>query len=212
MLYSAEARWFFNTGLPAEVGDWFLEGRTIEPESRTDRYLIFPGCDCLGVKLRESDDANTGAFEVKALIGAPEITRFSPRATARTDAWVKWTCSTEAFPDWVEAILASESSWVTIQKHRSSRRFSLDGNGCAEVPKDSEPKEGCDVEIVTLQVDGDPWWTFGFESFGPRETVRPSLHAVATRWFERDGPCTFGVVQSLSYATWVAGFVGSAAR
>lgn len=208
MLYSAESRWFFNDGLPAAVDDWFLEGHAIEPESRTDRYLVFPGCDCVGVKLRQADDAGGGKFEVKALVGAPEISRFSPRATARTDAWVKWTCPTESFPDWVEAILASESSWLTIQKRRSSRRFSLDGNACAEVANDLQPKEGCDVELVVLQVDGDLWWTLGFESFGPREAVRSNLRTIATRWFERDAPCTFGAIQSLSYAAWVAGFVG----
>ncbi len=168
---------------------------------------MFPGCDCLGVKIRDADHPKGGKFEVKALVSAPQVTRFSPSTTARSDAWVKWTCPTELFPGWVEAVTASEPSWLKVKKRRSLRKFSLDGH-YAEVRTDLQPEEGCNVELVTLQVDGDLWWTFGFESFGPREAVRSHLFTVATRWFERDAPCAFGVVQSLSYATWVAGFAG----
>lgn len=208
MRYSAESRWFFNDALPAGVDDWFQEGRPVEPESRIDRYLVFPGCDCVGVKVRDADHSNGGKFEIKALIGSPQVTRFSSKVTARTDAWVKWTSPAESSLSWVEAIIASEPSWLIIEKRRSLRKFSLDGNIYAEVTIDTQPEEGCNVELVTLQVDGDPWWTFGFESFGPREAVRSHLLTGATRWFERDAPCTFGVIQSLSYPTWVAGFVG----
>lgn len=208
MLYSAESRWFFNDPLPAEIDDWFKEGRTVEPESRTDRYLVFPGCDCVGVKVRDADHSKAGEFEIKALISPPQVTRFSPNATARTDAWVKWTSPAELCPSWMEAILASEPSWLTVKKRRSLRKFSSHGKTYVEVPRAMQPEEGCNVELVTLQVNGDAWWTFGFESFGPREAVRSHLLTGATRWFERGAPCTFGVIQSLSYPTWVAGFVG----
>ncbi|MGH3923969.1 MAG: hypothetical protein ACRDTT_14060, partial [Pseudonocardiaceae bacterium] len=94
---------------------------------------------------------------------------------------------------WVEAIASSEPSWLTVKKRRSLRKFSSDGTTYVEVPRAVQPEEGCNVELVTLQVNGDAWWTFGFESFGPREAVRSHLLAGATRWFERDAPCAFGV-------------------
>ncbi|MGH8929935.1 MAG: hypothetical protein ACRDZO_04690 [Egibacteraceae bacterium] len=205
MLYSAEARWFFKGAIPKAVDDWFLDGNRVEPEVRVDRYLVFPGCDSVGVKLRDADGSQGGEFEIKALVGASQVTRFTRDVTARTDAWVKWTCPAQAFLQGPRAMRSAESSWVTVTKQRSLRRFSLDGDVCVEVEADQHPDGGCDAELTALEVNRTPWWTFGFESSGPREAVRSHLLAVASRWLDRGSPCDLGVIQSASYPTWVAG-------
>ncbi len=207
MLHSAEARWFFRGTIPTAVDDWFLGGHRIEPESRIDRYLVFPGCDSVGVKLRDTDGSRGGELEIKALIGAPQVTRLTRDVTARTDAWVKWTCPTQAFLEGPGSMRSAGSSWVTVTKLRSLRKFALDGDGFVEVGADQPPDEGCDAELTALDVNRTPWWTFGFEASGPREAVRSHLLTVASRWLEREPPCDLGVIQSASYPTWVAGFV-----
>jgi hypothetical protein len=187
--HSAEARWFFTGTIPDPVEDWFLDGNASEPESRVDRYLVFPGCESVGVKLRDADDRGGGDFEIKVWVGAPQVTRFTPEVTARTDAWVKWSSPTPAPPRWVEP------SFVTVAKERRQRTFSLDGG------------TGANAEVVTLEVDGRSWWTLGLESFGPREAVRPALLTVATHWFVHQPPCELGVIRSMSYPTWLAGLI-----
>lgn len=158
MLYSAEARWFFKGAIPRAVDDWFLDGRCV------------------------ADGSRGGELEIKALVGAPQVTRLTRDVSARTDA-----------------------SWVTVTKQRSLGSFSLDDDACAEVGADQHPDKGCDAELTALEVNRTPWWTFGFKSSGPPEAVRSHLLAVASRWLARASPCDLGVIHSASYPTWLAG-------
>ena len=51
-----EPRWFFDGDVPEDVRQWFdgaLPGPSVEPARRSDFYLIVPGRDDLGLKLRE---------------------------------------------------------------------------------------------------------------------------------------------------------------
>ena len=78
MLYSAELRWFFEGDVPMAMDAWFREGASVEAEVRRDRYLVFPGCDSVGVKIRDVSERKGGRFEVKASIGTPEVVWLTP--------------------------------------------------------------------------------------------------------------------------------------
>jgi hypothetical protein len=41
------------------------------------------------------------------------------------------------------------------------------------------PAIGCDVELTRVTIVRETWWTFGFESFGPLDTVENSLRMAA---------------------------------
>jgi hypothetical protein len=74
MLNSAEVRWFFPHKISADIKRWFLgpEYGGANPGPRADAYLVFPGCECLGVKQRGQEGGLKPKFEVKALRGAAE--------------------------------------------------------------------------------------------------------------------------------------------
>jgi hypothetical protein len=208
MLHTSEARWFFKGELPDRIVDWFgpADGDD-EAETRTDRYLVFPGCDSVGVKLRDADDQSQSAFEVKALLRGPYVARLGRRVSARVDEWVKWSAPLDRFPEWAEAILSSEPTWVTVDKRRRSRAFSVDGGTPTEVDATDAPDRGCTFDLVTLAARGEPWWTVGLESFGSAEEVGPTLLSVGGLVFAEPAPHEFEIVQSLSYATWAAALV-----
>ena len=62
MNYSTEIRWLFQNDSFEMAAGWFKNYSEISPKAekmRTDYYLLFPGCDNVGVKLREEK------FEIK---------------------------------------------------------------------------------------------------------------------------------------------------
>ncbi len=203
MQHSSEARWFFKGELPDRLVAWF--GPSTEPEARSDRYLVFPGCDSVGVKIRDANDPSRSQFEVKAQIRGPRVVRLGPRATARVDEWVKWSAPLDRFPQWADSILASEPTWITVDKQRRRRLFSVDRGEPTEVAFDDQPTEGCTVDLVTLLAAGhERWWTVGLESLGSAESCAPNLLCVGRFVFSESAPQELEIVQSLSYATWAA--------
>jgi hypothetical protein len=205
MLHTSEARWFFKGELPDRVVAWFGSDPSKEAEARSDCYLVFPGCDSVGVKLRDANDPSQSHFEVKARMRGPHVARLGPRVTARVDEWVKWSAPLDRFSQWADSILTSEPTWITVDKQRSQRLFSVDGAEPTEVALEDEPKEGCTVDLVTLLAAGnEPWWTVGLESFGSAESCAPNLLQVGRFVFSESVPQEFEIVQSLSYATWAA--------
>ena len=66
MVASTEVRWFFPGEPSAETWAWVRSGDLGALQSpRTDEYLVLPGRETTGIKLRE------GLFEVKATASAP---------------------------------------------------------------------------------------------------------------------------------------------
>jgi hypothetical protein len=215
MLNSAEVRWFFEGDIEAAVDAWFRAEPIAElrAENRRDDYLVFPGSESVGVKLRDRDGPQAGKFEVKASIGAAETVTLAAEVHGRADSWSKWSFATVDWERWVSAISTgadAEPTWVGTDKRRMLRKFSLDTGTALEVDpaEESRPVNGCSVEIVRLQVGAATWWTFGFESFGSRFDVRSNLRAVASHWFETRGvlDARFRVTHSVAYPTWAGTF------
>jgi hypothetical protein len=59
---TAKIRWFWLERNVESIQSWFVgEGPMADSEIRTDIYLVLPGCETTGVKLRDNN------FEIKAL-------------------------------------------------------------------------------------------------------------------------------------------------
>ncbi|HEX9005077.1 MAG TPA: hypothetical protein VGB07_34525 [Blastocatellia bacterium] len=207
MQHSAEIRWFVAGALTPEVHDWFCQGQTLEPEERTDRYLVFPGCESVGVKIRDGGATGKDPFEIKALKGASETIQLPNSVSGRTDCWVKWSNSHPANQAWLEALRAEPAGWLAVAKKRWVRKFALNQNVIEEVPNQQRPAEGCNVELTALEADGQAWWSFAFEAFGEPDGVRGNLRSIAIRFLSSQAPLTrFTVANSGSYAVWLANF------
>ena len=114
MLETAEIRWFFKDAAPAAVRDWFAEDRDLIFEERTDRYLVFPGCESVGVKLRDAEPGGETRLEVKAIRDAPEVLNFPNGVTGRASSWVKWSHPTGAL-DQLPTIGDGDTAWVPTE-------------------------------------------------------------------------------------------------
>ena len=199
-LHSAEVRWFLREEpeLADRLSNWFKEGHCVPSPERTDSYLLFPGCESIGVKLRE------GRFEIKAIRGASETVRYGPDITGRADTWVKWSHKEEAVDSWIKALGKEPEGWIQVNKERWIRKFSLDTGKPEEVKEDEWPDEGCNVELASVEAGGSNWWTIAFEAFGTANTVRRNLHLVAEHFFLRNAPpIPLYSTNSCSYPVWL---------
>jgi len=199
MLHSSEVRWFYHTALLDDTVAWFCAGRALELEQRVDSYLLFPGCETVGLKVRQGEN-----FEVKALRGTPEIVHYTTHVSGQSDCWVKWSYSKPPVASWIEAILREGSGWVSVEKARRLRKFSLDSSSLQELSGDTRPTQGCNVELTRLRVHNEEWWSFAFEAFGAADQVRSHLQTVADYFFTNHAPIhTFEVSDSYAYPTWL---------
>lgn len=203
MLHSAEMRWFVSGALPQEVLQWFRAGHDLQPEQeRTDEYLVFPGCDTVGVKLRQ------GRLEIKALSSSPRPLALDPGINGRTDQWVKWSFESASLPPLVGELHQS-GRWIRVGKTRYLRKWSADTGTLVEVPSEAFPPVGCNAELTCIELQAQPglWYSLGFEAFGPPATNGKTLDETLRRFFNAHGGMP-GIRltgrESMSYPAWLA--------
>lgn len=205
MLRSAEVRWFFPGAWPDEVRRWFGAGRQLEAEGeREDRYLLFPECETVGVKLRE------GKLEVKARVSGPGPFAVADGVRGRTDQWVKWSFASEGLQTLTGDLLRS-GRWVGVRKERYLRKYSVDSGQVEEVPPRQKPLpvSGCNVELTAVGVDAEPasWYSLGFEAFGNPAGLAGTLEEAVRSFFAVNGGMpgvTLSERESLNYPAWLA--------
>lgn len=207
MLHSAEVRWFKRGSLPLEAVGWFRAGRPLSAEERTDRYLVFPGCETVGVKVRQE------SLEIKALRGSSEVVHFPCGVAGRAECWVKWSSDQPGVQAWLQALLREappdgrgQAGWTAVAKTRWLRTFSLDGRLVAEVTFGQRVSEGCRVELTRILAAGGEWWSVGLETFGDPARMHDSLRLGGSHFFAHHPPLeVLEVAGSCSYPAWLAG-------
>jgi hypothetical protein len=215
---STEIRWFQHEPLSLDVLSWFIAGiapigdeavRRLDPEERTDRYVLLPGVEATGVKVRAYGWQRY--LEVKALRGAGEIVTLPGGVSGRLEHWQKWAYGGEAAQPLVRAILAEHDGYVDIEKARWQRQFKVEDGTPIEVALEPTLEHGCYAELVSVKVDvpgaADPgeWWSLAFEARGEPEQARPTLLAVAAHFLTAHPPRhPFTALNSASYPTWLA--------
>ena len=174
MFHSAEIRWFIK-GEPAKPANrWIQQSGSGKAEpARTDTYLYLPGCETVGVKLRQ------GLFEVKAQTRGRESVQYESGLTGYREGWVKWS---QKLDDLHTKGAESGDTWVSVEKRRQLRIFAVDGAEILEVPLGRHiDGAGCQVELAELTVDYPgyegprTWWGVCLEAFGGPDTVFDTL-------------------------------------
>lgn len=194
MQVSAEIRWFWRGDPPAGLEAWFRDPDAhgcppFGEETRTDVYLREPGQTELGIKRR----GGKAEIEVKALVSVIRDGVAAPPFAGPAETWTK--VGTQGLDFAVS---------VTTHKVRWLRKFDTGGADPVEVrPGDGLPPVGCNAELTRVTVDGDVWWTLGFESFGPLRTLVDSLRATAALFAARHPPRLGDGLQA-SYPAWLA--------
>jgi hypothetical protein len=202
MLHSCEIRWFFLGVIPEEAKNWFEASDDQEEESRGDVYLVFPGCEATGIKLR-----NGAKFEIKARRSGPKTIEPVKGVVGRADCWVRWSPDFELTGE-LKRAMTEGYHWIEVDKTRWLRRYQIkDGARPSEIAKKDAPLQGCNVELAELQVESGVWYTIGFEAFGPAKSVDDHLRATVEDFFSsRPGevPKYFSDANSMSYPAWFA--------
>jgi hypothetical protein len=202
---SVELRWFFSGSIPPGVREWFCGSKLCrEEQSRTDHYLVFPGSNSVGLKIR-----NGRKLQVKARVKAPEpFSLPGGVVVGRLDSWVKWSSDDADVAERLAGLRFGDPLWVSVIKERWLRQFQLDDRQLTEVDADSEPDRGCKVELARVTPPNTNWWSLAFESFGPTpqtaDVARTAVHFLkllprGLALTERD---------SMAYPEWLNGLAG----
>ena len=174
---TAEVRWFRPGRIPQEIRNWFSRGPfSLIPSTRTDRYLVFPSSEHVGVKFREQ------RFEVKTLVRELDLLKVGKVIRGRMELWEKWSAGAPSVPLLFHDLSATGDRWTAVTKTRWMRVFHAEGEGIREMdPGDTRlrPEEGCDAEITEIEIGGDPFWTLGLESFGSHGSLVQQLTGTA---------------------------------
>lgn len=184
---TAELRWFRREPFPGPVGAWF-DRAADPPQTRSDSYLLLPGTDALGVKVRGGGTS----FELK-LRPRPGEPLSLPAGDGQREEWQKWSLSRGWITRLAPRLGLPKERWVTVVKHRRMATVPYPGEG------------GCNVELTALEVAGQSWTTLGFESFGPAADLAPALHVALEKFFASvDLPGGLPADLSCGYPGWLA--------
>jgi hypothetical protein len=190
---TAELRWFFRGPPPAAVAAWFDAAAGQPPRTRSDTYLVLPGTDALGVKIR----GGTANLEFKLRPRPPEPVPLPAEAGGQLEHWQRWSFSRPAVSRLLPRLGLPRERWRTVRKER--RLVTLPYGGRSDA--------GCRVELTALEADGPRWSTVGFESYGPEPDLVPALRTAAERFFAAladDLPGGLGAERSCGYPGWLA--------
>jgi hypothetical protein len=202
MLQTIEIRWFIAGILSKESLNWFSAGHRLErPTVQVHEYLLFPGCDTVGVKFREE------RFEIKARLGFSQPLSLAMGIRGRREQWIKWSIATKGLPMFGQTLLQS-GAWQKIRKERNQRTFSAEAGNFQEVSPRSFPVAGCNIELTRIEVEADSqsWFTLGFEAYGPPSVTAGILEEGLGFFFKAQGRAP-GIdlteANSFGYPTWL---------
>ena len=202
MLPTTEIRWFIPGILSKETLSWFTAGHRLEIANvQVHEYLLFPGCDTVGVKFRED------RFEIKAKLGVSRRLGLEMGIQGRREQWIKWSLPTKGLP-MLGQTLHQSGPWIKVRKERNQRIFSAEAGNLQEVSAGSFPAVGYNIELARIEVEADPpsWFTLGFEAYGPPSITAGILEEGVGFFFQAQGRApginlTGG--NSFSYPTWL---------
>jgi len=206
MLTTSEMRWFFPGEIPKEIENWFatniLSGDSQTPEDREDWYLRIPGCETLGVKLRQQ------RLEIKWRSTESGIWHLKDHVAGAAEKWVKWTCEEKEIESVITKDVIAKGEWVRVKKVRSQIRYLVnDDRTFTPAATDLTSKDGCNIELTQLKINQDLWWSLSFEASGQNANLENNLEIV-TKWAINTYPqLKLPPENSYAYPKWFAVFV-----
>jgi hypothetical protein len=172
MLTTMELRWFYRGTIPPAIAQWFQQpelGEFLEASSqREDTYLLLPGHDYLGLKLRQ------GTLEVKLRQAELGVQDFDIGWQGRVEQWVKWSADSSPPVEAMSEASTAQGTWISVQKARSQRQYEvLPNQTCVAVPLAQATATRCTMELTQLTVNTTDrntidWWSLAFEATGDR--------------------------------------------
>ena len=216
--HTQECRWFFEGPAPGAVVEWFEDARPWERSAgiarlawprhwRVDRYLIFPGRDDMGLKLRLEPGAppESARIEVKGRAAELGLDDFGRAMRGRVDHWVKWSFEPAAGPTGLSQVLEGAGSCAVSKKRLLRRAWPQGQDTALELPLTNVRfSRGMSVELTRIRVEAQIWWTLGFEAHPCDQVLRDPFHdQVALFLADFPEPGLLSAARSWAYPTWL---------
>lgn len=177
MLTTYEVRWFNSGNIPLYIQSWFerscLLPSTKLPENREDVYLYTPGCDYLGIKLRQ------GGLEIKWRDRDINKMEFNSLVKGNVEKWKKWRCSDSSEESFSLQQIGDNPVWVKVVKFRYSQLYQVVEKTPQPVSSDAGVDKGCSLELTNVEINGNKWWSIALEAFGEDCNLKDNLHVTA---------------------------------
>jgi hypothetical protein len=217
MYRSLEVRWFLSGDPDPAVAAWVNGGGPVvwTGRGRRDVYLVLPGVDSLGLKLRGEEVVDgqpvPGRFEVKARVaraGAVQVAVAGGTVTGLVEEWNKWSYASDALKPLVDPLLTHPTR-VVVDKERLRRKHDLaSGPPFPRTSLTSAVPRGLLLEVAVVRVGEARWWSLAVEAFGSREDEQlVPVFPLALADVLRDCPRGLGLADSRSYPRWLADLV-----
>ncbi|MFB2897711.1 hypothetical protein ACE1CI_32740 [Aerosakkonemataceae cyanobacterium BLCC-F50] len=206
MLTTSEIRWFARGTIPPAIENWFtadvLRENDRPLEQRDDLYLLIPGCEFLGVKLRQN------RLETKLRVTELGILQFRNNVIGAAEKWLKTTCEDPKLESLITPEVVAKGQWVKVEKARSQIRYLVaDDYSLTPASTEETSQEGCNVELTQLRVNDNPWWSLGFEASGTDDKLISNLETVAKKLFQTFPEPQLKLVNSYAYPKWLSLFI-----
>lgn len=177
MLTTYEVRWFNSGNIPLYIESWFKHSCLLSPtklaEKREDVYLYTPGCDYLGIKLRQ------GGLEVKWRYLQKTRINFGSLVEGNIEKWKKWRCSDSSGESFSVQQIGDNPVWVKVGKVRYSQLYQVVEKKPQAVSSDVGVDNGCSLELTNIEINGNKWWSIALEAFGEDCNLKDNLQATA---------------------------------
>jgi hypothetical protein len=200
MTKSCELRWFYPGRIPDQIDSWFkqncLSDGLKSPEEREDVYLYTPGCDYIGIKLRQ------GRLEVKWRQAELGILRFGEYLEGKAERWAKWMCEDSTQQSFQPATVLGNPIWVRVQKVRYAQLYQVE-TVPQPVSRTEYVENGCNVELTHLVIHQTPCWTLAFEAFGEDSRLQDNLQSVGNLVFSTYRGSHLQQSHSYAYPAWL---------
>jgi hypothetical protein len=162
---TAELRWFFRPPPSGALSAAFDAAGP--PQTRSDRYLVLPETDALGVKVR----GGTASLELKLRPHPGNAIDLPSGPSGRLEEWQKWSFGRSPVSRVAPRLGLPKHRWIEVVKRRRTLTVPYRGDS------------GCTVELTTLEAAGTACTTLGFEAFGAPADLVPALRSATGAFF-----------------------------
>jgi hypothetical protein len=131
-----------------------------------------------------------------------EIAELQPKITGQLENWRKWSVDLGNVK-WSSSSRPAET-WIPVSKSRRLCAYQFLSGRWQPVSYDLAPFDsGCEIELTTLKVSSQIWWTAAFEAFGPADSNRAALLSVSSQIFSALDPPDLSTEDSFGYPRWL---------
>ncbi len=170
MTETLELRWFFKGVIKTEILQYFRDNQIafIEENPRTDWYLLSDKLS--GIKLRGT------SLEFKRLTDTVKNYSIVPLITGNIERWTKLSLALQQNDDTALIERGSLPDWIAVEKTRSLAKYKISVDGIiVPVTIEERPAEACALEICSIKVFHQVWWTICFEASGTKSSLQKNM-------------------------------------